>query len=118
MRSVRNRLLALSRRLIQPAGDQLVADVVGEDVGAPEGIGDEAQSLPRFRLRRQPVALQVGDHVLRVPALLMEQERRVARNRAQDALRGADGDFALGIAADPGSRVDALAAKADQLLAE
>src|SRR3954471_20713907 len=46
----------------------------------------------------------------------MEQEGRVARNRAQDSLCGADGDFAFRITADPGSRVDALASKADQLL--
>src|SRR5215212_10401257 len=43
--------VALSRRPVQPAGNQLVSDVVSEDVGTPEGIGDESQSLPRFRLR-------------------------------------------------------------------
>src|SRR5215216_7200236 len=46
----------------------------------------------------------------------MEQQGRVARHRAQDSLCGADGNFTFRIAADPGSWVDAIAPKADQLL--
>src|SRR5918995_2941819 len=84
-------LITLGGRLVQPGGDQRVSDVVGKDVGAPERIGDEAKSLPRFRLGRKRVVLQVSDHVLRVPVLFMEQKRRVARSRAQDSQRGADG---------------------------
>src|SRR5215213_8275189 len=64
--------VALSRRLVQPARDQLVSDVVGEDVGTPEWIGDESQSLSCFRLRYQAVALEVGDYILWIPALVME----------------------------------------------
>src|SRR5919107_3067867 len=30
--------VALSRRLVQPARDQLVSDVIGEDIGPPEWI--------------------------------------------------------------------------------
>src|SRR3954465_10622833 len=38
---------------IDPSVNEVISDMVSEDVGSKEGIGDEAQSLPCLCLRRE-----------------------------------------------------------------
>src|SRR5215213_8884553 len=96
---------------------QIPSCEVGEDVGTPEGIVEEAEAPLGTILRGELPALQVVDNLGLAGAALVPQDGGIASNRPQPAEEAFDSFLALWITLDAQGGIEHLGFEHDPFVA-